>query len=1017
MLGILIGQWLAFGAHPSPADLYSAGHAAWQRHDYGQALRLWSHGTALQQPERTPAGRPTGWLLQRLEQVSESAAVYAPQALWLVEQIQAHAAACGLQVEVRTLPDTERPALVRAVEAAVFAGPLPPPPPAEPPVTLATAQNIRAEAEGVARAIARHVRELGWRYRDVAVLVPSLADYAGPLRDSFERHGLPVCLEDFPLLSSHPLAKFLLAAMVSAEDQASTAAMASLLKTSFCQLAEADADWLELYLRRYEVAGIDTWTQAAAWTFAQEEADPAYLADAVAADARADGLRRQVAAVLASFWAAVAAAELTPRALGESLWALLQAAAVKQRVAGWMLAATEAQRPAEATLHEQAWQRILALLDDLTETWPEALLRRSFLFELVQDDLTHQPLVTIPAGVDEVLVTEVSRARGLRVRGLWVMGAADGQLPPRVHTDGLLHDEERLLFARLFGQPLGLTGEDVQLCQRETVYLALTRASERLCVSYPLVAADGRATQPARAWERLRSHLPPGWFSSEGWRDHPGDLQPGAWSPPAALSALVHSVAATRAGAPLPATALAVFDWFAHQPAAHAALRQALAGIGQRAKARPLSAAVAQRLFGDPLHVHVHQLESFAACPFQHFARYGLRASEEVLPKADRAARGTLLHAAVQAFVQTQAADVAAWRQLTDEAAAAAARQVYTQLLHDPRTAFWRRRRSRWQQAQADLAVVEKVAVALTRQVRWGRYEPLATEVAFGSGHSAWPPLVRRLADGGTLQLRGRIDRVDVVRDGGQAVFRVIDYKSSLALKWDQSKLEHGLQLQLPLYAVALWATAERWLQQPAEPAGIFYIPTGRSLARVLIPEAATAARARALRQLRARGALAAVQAWVGWLDERLLAGGETELFARVFNQNGQWSQRSPALPPEVWRGMLRRALQHAEAIGQAIRRGDNRIAPYQLGQETACQHCRLQAVCHLERRWDRSPLRRLQRLDGAELAAAWHALGTDWAGPQADGTPMTAPLREDGAAAAADGPARGGHHDGRDVV
>src|SRR2546428_7404880 len=31
VVGILIGQWLTFGATPSPADLYSVGLAAWER--------------------------------------------------------------------------------------------------------------------------------------------------------------------------------------------------------------------------------------------------------------------------------------------------------------------------------------------------------------------------------------------------------------------------------------------------------------------------------------------------------------------------------------------------------------------------------------------------------------------------------------------------------------------------------------------------------------------------------------------------------------------------------------------------------------------------------------------------------------------------------------------------------------------------------------------------------------------------------------------------------------------------
>jgi clan AA aspartic protease (TIGR02281 family) len=48
VVGILIGQWFAFGANPAPADLYMVGQAAWQRGDYPEALRLWSHGTALQ---------------------------------------------------------------------------------------------------------------------------------------------------------------------------------------------------------------------------------------------------------------------------------------------------------------------------------------------------------------------------------------------------------------------------------------------------------------------------------------------------------------------------------------------------------------------------------------------------------------------------------------------------------------------------------------------------------------------------------------------------------------------------------------------------------------------------------------------------------------------------------------------------------------------------------------------------------------------------------------------------------
>jgi aspartyl protease family protein len=51
VLGVLIGQWLAFGAGQSPADYHVRAERAWQGHDYLEAMQLWSHAVALQPAE------------------------------------------------------------------------------------------------------------------------------------------------------------------------------------------------------------------------------------------------------------------------------------------------------------------------------------------------------------------------------------------------------------------------------------------------------------------------------------------------------------------------------------------------------------------------------------------------------------------------------------------------------------------------------------------------------------------------------------------------------------------------------------------------------------------------------------------------------------------------------------------------------------------------------------------------------------------------------------------------------
>jgi predicted aspartyl protease len=46
-VGILLGQWLAWGASPSPSEFHARGLAAWELRDYAGALRSWSEGATL----------------------------------------------------------------------------------------------------------------------------------------------------------------------------------------------------------------------------------------------------------------------------------------------------------------------------------------------------------------------------------------------------------------------------------------------------------------------------------------------------------------------------------------------------------------------------------------------------------------------------------------------------------------------------------------------------------------------------------------------------------------------------------------------------------------------------------------------------------------------------------------------------------------------------------------------------------------------------------------------------------
>ncbi|SFV04186.1 PD-(D/E)XK nuclease family protein [Alicyclobacillus macrosporangiidus] len=873
--------------------------------------------------------------------------------------------------EVRARSEVREDAGVRRDAAARANGA----PGREAPIVVAAAQNLRREADGVARAALRLVHESGFRYGDIAVLVPDLAEYAPLLRDAFGRHGVDAYVDDFPPLATHPLGRFILAALDSVEDNASTEAVARLLKTEFCGLRRQDADWLEAYVRRHEVSGVAAWATEAPWQFAYDaRADDARAGAAQAEDAQADALRRQLAERFLPLWQGLQEERVTPGEVAEAVWGTLQRTDAKRIVAEWMVGEAGAMSPLEASLHEQAWQRVLVLLEDLADTLPAARLSRSFLFELIRTDLVHQSLSTIPAGMDQVLVTEIRRARALHVPVLFLIGAVDGVFPRRVRPQGMLQDEERLAFERLFGRPVGYTSAELQLCERAVVHTALTRGTERLFLTYPLSDEAGKAARPSRVVERV-SALPAGAVDTQIWVEDALWDEPQVWTPLAALDTWVGVIEQARRTGRVPVAAVWVFDWLRGEDAVQRRLDAALAGLGFTAVARPLPARLASALYGQPLHVHVHQLEAFAACPFQHFVRYGLRVGDEDVARAARAARGNLIHDVLERFVEEHAAAPEAWRALSDDEAVERVRARFAEVLQQPRTQAWRRLATRLEAARTALGVIEKAAVVLTRHVRHGRFLPVHSELSFGDdARAGLPALEVALPGGGVVRVHGRIDRVDVAEAEGRLAFRVMDYKSNMGIALDLLKVHHGLQLQLPLYAAVVARHARVLFGTEAEPAAVLYMPVGRSPRTVRVPESGDEARVHAYRSMRPRGLLLADPELVAWMDERLPDGSETELFGKVFTKDGRFTKGAPVAGADAWRGMLRKVLGHVREVSARVAGGEIQIAPYQLSlDDHACKRCPLQSVCHLDRRWER-PMRRLERRERADILADWAA-------------------------------------------
>ncbi|WP_158633376.1 PD-(D/E)XK nuclease family protein [Tautonia sociabilis] len=221
--------------------------------------------------------------------------------------------------------------------------------------------------------------------------------------------------------------------------------------------------------------------------------------------------------------------------------------------------------------------------------------------------------------------------------------------------------------------------------------------------------------------------------------------------------------------------------------------------------------AIVSRLasdFGPEYAFSASQLESMAFCPFQFFLRYVLRLDpieERDELEEDRTLGGSRMHAALESLHIALRDDPPGDGISLDEAVADRIELAVRDQLEreaEPPSDVGRALRA--------IEAERMVRVGKTYADQFRRYaeshglglRPAHFEFQFGSGNEGTGPALVIGEGQGQVRLQGMIDRIDVAHHPSGLLFRVIDYKTGSTPS--RTKLQKGLALQLPLYAMAV---------------------------------------------------------------------------------------------------------------------------------------------------------------------------------------------------------------------
>jgi ATP-dependent helicase/nuclease subunit B len=620
----------------------------------------------------------------------------------------------------------------------------------------------------------------------------------------------------------------------------------------------------------------------------------------------------------------------------ETLYTTLVKLKVPRRIAEWAETARRRRDFESAELHRQAWHHLVETLDELHELLGQTRLTLAELHGLLVPALAEATVGIAPPTLDQVLISAIERSRHPEIRHAWIFAFNEGVFPQPPVRSSLLSESARAGLNRA-GLPAPLPLREAVFAEPLLAYIAMTRPSQSLTISYALCAENGEAMHPSPLLRELRRVLPqvtveriengaPPVCPGEAARGYLRHVPGGPPQLRARYEQLRQSLEGTDAGCRL--------AWL-------------LRGREYRNEPPPVGNFRAADLpAGVVWDASLSELESYLRCPFQHFARFGLRLDTQRGPAPLSIELGLASHAILAAVTRRalQAGQPPAtlsdeqWLKLLEECAA------------EPLAAIGRGNASPQHEFLARRLCELLREVVLVHAHRWrrGRFLPLAVEQPFGERASpeSWPAFELALDSERRVRLHGRIDRVDVWRSPRGSYLLIYDYKTSPSRAALRRPYLIGDQLQLLAYLLA--ALRAPGLESCSLPGGVLiapHQPDSGALDRSYVAESPPDEQR--MYMYRPRGLFDAAVADA--LDAQRGEQPHSPVAAMQRRRDGGYHAKSDVDQTGELRARLATVEQTIRCAAEGVAAGRVDVAPLLEGRRLACHQCDFQRLCRFE--------------------------------------------------------------------
>ncbi len=790
-----------------------------------------------------------------------------------------------------------------------------------------------AEITAVAAKVKELICEEKYRYKDIAVIARDFTRYENAINRVFRRYELPYFTDRSGDLFSSPIVMFIQSVLEAAEKSTQLDSMLKIAKSPMLEIDALSFSRLENYAYVWSLKGSD---------FANKFNN---YPDGITNKAQNNNeeILNEINLVREKVYNIVLKVKegtknATAKKFAAVVYELLTSVNIKK-----VLTDISNYLPTDKQvtfLKEQnsVWEEVIYILDIMAEILGEYSFSLPRLTELFNICLTTTEYGKLPQTQDQVIIGTADRIRLGEIKAVFVIGCIEGEFPATPQERGILTNKERQKIVEM-GVDLTAPVDEIAKYENYYSYYAITRASEKLYISYPQNDASGNALEPSVIIAEAVKLF--------GALSQKYDVQTKInliWNKETGLDVLTEMQSDDDKLKPLG-------SWLCEN-----LYPETFAELSRRSKKaynhKIEDDTLIHQLYGTTLRLSPSKIDNFFNCRFKYYLTNTLKINPRRRVELSPIEVGSLIHYVLEKMVKTHGNQLNTLTESNIKSEVSTLVKEYLSSSIKDLDILSARLKYLFSKIEKDITLI---VLRLAEELVQSDFIPIAFEEKIGYGQN-YQPLKIALDNDAEITVSGVVDRIDMYERDGSKYIRVIDYKSG-SKKFELSDILYGLNMQMLIYLFAI--CDDDFIKGSTKPAGILYMPAKNTLISVDADMSDEAIWSKKRETMKMSGIVLAEQDIIYGMEK----GGEG-LFIPAKIKDGEIEKKSSvATLAEL--GMLYKAVSNnLIKLGGKIYEGDVAALPISGGGYNPCTYCDFSVVCGNESGKEVVEIAKLDRLE-----------------------------------------------------